>query len=189
MLWHLVSNFDFQAPFWRDNGGCHHSGALWPVHSKPNQNFVPRWGPCGSLFIPKSCFRTFDPPPLNYVNASKICCIISQAFEEFIFVFLKVIGKQYKINMIAPPPPPYILRMLIFTFRERSQMTSSKIRGFQTPSPPPSSSVIFAIPPPLDDVIFYQPHPPFPNMIFGKIFFMVKLQNQDLAMNIIQKLA
>ena len=44
-------------------------------------------------------------PPLNYVNASKICCIISQAFEEFIFVFLKVIGKQYKINMIAPPPP------------------------------------------------------------------------------------
>ena len=39
------------------------------------------------------------------------------------------------------------------TTRERSQMTSSKIRGFQTP-PPPSSLQY-----PLDDVIFY--HPPF----------------------------
>ena len=44
-------------------------------------------------------------------------------------------------------------------------MTSSKFRGFQTPSPP-SSSVIFAIPPP-DDVIFYQPRPAFPKMTFG----------------------
>ena len=59
-------------------------------------------------------------------------------------------------------------------------MTSSQIRGSQTPSPPPSSL-------PLDDVIFYQT--PFPKMIFGKIVFcgkILKLQNQDLVMNISQ---
>ena len=62
-------------------------------------------------------------------------------------------------------------------------MTSSKIRGFQTPS------VIFRHlrqTPPLDDVIFPQPPPLFPKMIFGKLIFMVKLRNQDLAMNIKQ---
>ena len=46
--------------------------------------------------------------------------------------------------------------------RELPQMTSSKIRDFQTPSPSPSSSVTFARPP-LDDVIFHRPPaPPFP---------------------------
>ena len=46
-------------------------------------------------------------------------------------------------------------------------MTSSKIRGFQTPY------VFFAIAP-LDDVIFYQP-PPFPKVIFGKNFYYGKI--------------
>ena len=53
-----------------------------------------------------------------------------------------------------------------FQLRERSQMTSSKFRGLQTHSPPPSSLPDH----PLDDVIFHQ-HPPFPKMIFGKIIF------------------
>ena len=41
-----------------------------------------------------------------------------------------------------------------------------------------------------DDVIFSQPPPLFPKMIFGKnVYFMAKFKkskNQDLAMNIIQ---
>ena len=51
-------------------------------------------------------------------------------------------------------------------------MTLSKIRGFQTPP---------------DDVIFHRtPLFSFPKINFGKIVFMVKLKNHDLAMNIFQ---
>ena len=66
-------------------------------------------------------------------------------------------------------------------------MTSSKIRGFQTSSP--FHHLPSLLPgPPLDDAIFHQPPPLFPNMILGKIFHgkIEKLRNQDLAMNIIQ---
>ena len=65
--------------------------------------------------------------------------------------------------------------------RERSQMTSSKIRGFQTPSP------LHHLPSSLPSHLLPNP-PPFPKMILGKIFYgkIKKLKNQDLAMNIIQ---
>ena len=53
-----------------------------------------------------------------------------------------------------------------------------KNSGFSDPLPPPSSSVIFAIPP-LDDVIFYQP-PLFPKIIFGKKKIMVKFINYKI---------
>ena len=57
---------------------------------------------------------------------------------------------------------------------ERSQMTSSKIWGLETPSP--VRHLPSLLPDPLDDVIFHQPSPPFPKMIFCKIVFMVKLK-------------
>ena len=55
---------------------------------------------------------------------------------------------------------------------ERSQITSSKIGGFQTPSP----FVTLAIPPPspLYYVIFYQP-PPFSKIVFDRIVFYGKI--------------
>ena len=57
--------------------------------------------------------------------------------------------------------------------RERSQMMSSKIRGFQTPSP--SLPSVTFIPLEVDDVIFHQL--PFPKTIFGKIVFYDKNLN------------
>ena len=81
-----------------------------------------------------------------------------------------------------------IWHLIPYDIRERSQMTSSKIKGFQT------SSLIFRhlpslLPDPLDDVIFYSS--PFPQDNFRQYCFngkIEKLRIQDLTMNIIQTL-
>ena len=57
--------------------------------------------------------------------------------------------------------------------RERSQMTSSEIRGFQTP--PPSFIFRHFCHTPLDDVIFYQTPPFFPRWFSAKSF-MIKFK-------------
>ena len=79
---------------------------------------------------------------------------------------------------------PKILK-ITFLYRERSQMRSFKIQGFQTPSPVRhlQSQVTFARPPGwrhLSSIL-----PSFPKMIFGKIAFygkIEKLRNQDSTM-------
>ena len=69
---------------------------------------------------------------------------------------------------------------MIFTVREHSKVTSSKIRCVQTPSYRPSSSA--RPPPPLDDAIFHRP--PFPKIIFGKIVFYGKIAQDSTLIQI-----
>ena len=64
--------------------------------------------------------------------------------------------------------------------RERSQMTSSKIRGFQTPSPP---SVILRhfCQAPLDDVIFHRPPSGRIRFGVGRFWILVELLVEQIC--------
>ena len=70
---------------------------------------------------------------------------------------------------------------LVFRLRERSQMTSSKIRVFQIPSP--LRHLSSSLPYPIDDVIFYQTPLFFPRWFSAKLF---KITKSWFSLNIIQ---
>ena len=69
--------------------------------------------------------------------------IIREEGRAINYVIKLFFSKFYQLK------PNFKEKVIILHFTERSPMTSSKIQGFQTPSP----SVIVAIPP--DDVIFW----------------------------------